>query len=122
PHDADALGAEPVHAVLVAVDPEVTDDVLVLLRGVHLSVMRLVEGRIDEHQVARLAAHDPHVILLELERLVRAAAGRARAAREQLLGDASMLRDELVDWMRALLDEALVRAAWTQLVHVDRLV
>src|SRR2546423_3933732 len=84
--------------------------------------MRLVEGRVDEDQIALAAADDPHVILLELERLVGTAACRARAAREQLLRYAAEPRDEVVDWMRPLLDEALVRAARTQPADVDGLV
>ena len=69
----------------MAVDPEVADDVLVGLRGVDLLVMRLVEGWIHVHEITDLAAHDTHVIFFEFERLVGAAAGRARAPRQQLV-------------------------------------
>src|SRR5581483_4633537 len=59
---------------------------------------------------------------LELQRFVGAAAGRTRAPRQQFVGNAPELRDQLVDRMRALLDQALVRAARTKLADVDRLV
>src|SRR6185503_19892019 len=121
-HDLHPLGPEAVHAVLVAVDAEIADDVLVRLRRVDLRVVRLVERRVDEHEIALSAADDPHVILLELERLLAAAAGRARAPRQQLLRDAAEPEDEVVDRMRPLLDQALVRAAGTQLGDVNRLV
>jgi hypothetical protein len=90
--------------------------------SVDLLVVRLVEGRVHEHEIARAAAHDPHVILLELERLLGAAARRAGAPRQQLLGNASESRDEVVDRVRPLFDEALVRAARTQLADVNRLI
>src|SRR5437762_3211290 len=121
-HQPHALGAEPFDAVLVAVDPEIADDVLIRLRRVHRLVVRLVKRRIDEHEIALPAAHDPHVILFELERLLRAAARRTRAPRQQLLRNFSEARDEIVDRMRPLLDEALVRAARTQLADVDGLI
>ena len=121
-HQPHALGAEAADAVLVAVDPEVANDVLIRLRRVHRLVVRLVERRIDEHQIALPAAHDAHVILLELERLLGAAARRTRTSRQQLLRNRAEARDEVVDRMRPLLDEALVRAARTQLADVNGLV
>ena len=51
-HQRHALAAEPLHAVVVALDAEVAHDVLVLLRRVHLLVVRLVERRAHVHEVA----------------------------------------------------------------------
>ena len=64
---ADALAAEPLDAVVVALDAEVAHDVLVLLRRVDLLVVRLVEAsgsrRPGRTRVQRTMLH---VVLVEL--------------------------------------------------------
>ena len=58
-----------VHAVLVAVDAEIADDVLSTPATRRPAVVRLVEGRVDVSTRSHVpAADDLHVILLELER------------------------------------------------------
>ena len=92
-HQRHPLAPEPLHAVVVALDAEVADDVLVFLRRVDLEVVRLVEGRAHVDQVARRgsarAACGPCRARAAAS---RAAAGRAGARRQQVVGESARAR------------------------------
>ena len=92
----------------MAVDPEVADDVLVARPTRTPVVVRLVEGRIDVHQIAHAAADNRHVILDSSGCLRSRAAGRAGARRQQFVWNPAELCNQLIDRMRPLLDQRLV--------------
>ena len=109
---ADALAAEALDAVVVALDAEVAHDVLVLLRRVDLDVVRLVEGRAHVDQVA--ARGSARAACGPCRARGRASAlpqvGQARGL-QQVVGNAAVHAHQLVDRVRALLDQLLVRPA-----------